>query len=55
VRESTEFADNSEFPDVGSLGEHVYGDPDSADQVARMTRGAPFGEADLLAAGGPRE
>jgi pyruvate dehydrogenase E1 component alpha subunit len=54
VQESVEFADDSDFPDVGSLGEHVYGDADSADQVARMTRGAPFGEADLLTAGGPR-
>ena len=54
VQESIEFADDSDFPDVGSLGEHVYGDADSADQVARMTRGAPFGEADLLTAGGPR-
>ena len=55
VQEAVEFADNSDFPDEGSLGEHVYGDPDSAEQVARMTSGAPFGEADLLASGGPRE
>jgi pyruvate dehydrogenase E1 component alpha subunit len=54
VREAVEFADGSDFPDVGSLGEHVYGDEGSAEQVARMTRGAPFGEADLLASGGPR-
>jgi pyruvate dehydrogenase E1 component alpha subunit len=54
VREAVKFADDSEFPDVGSLGEHVYGDPASGEQVARMTAGAPFGEADLLAAGGPR-
>jgi pyruvate dehydrogenase E1 component alpha subunit len=54
VREAVEFADNSEPPDVSSLGEHVYGDPDSAEQHARMTGGAPFGEADLLTTGGPR-
>jgi len=55
VREAVEFADDSDFPDEGSLGEHVYGDRDSAEQVARMTSGAPFGEADLLATGGPGE
>jgi pyruvate dehydrogenase E1 component alpha subunit len=55
VRDAVEFADGSELPDVGSLGEHVYGDPASAEQVACMTAGAPFGEADLLAAGGPRQ
>jgi pyruvate dehydrogenase E1 component alpha subunit len=54
VQEAVEFADQSAEPDVGSLGEHVYGDPASAEQFARMHRGAPFGEADLLAAGGPR-
>ena len=48
VREAVEFADNSAQPDVQSLGEHVYGDPASAEQVARMTGGAPFGEAELL-------
>ena len=54
VREAVEFAEHSAEPDVQSLGEHVYGDPASAEQVARMTGGAPFGEAELLAAGGPR-
>jgi len=53
VREAVEFADQSAEPDAGSLGEHVYGDPGSAEQVARMGAGAPFGEAELLAAGGP--
>jgi len=53
VREAVEFADHSAGPDAGSLGEHVYGDPGSAEQVARMGAGAPFGEAQLLAAGGP--
>jgi pyruvate dehydrogenase E1 component alpha subunit len=54
VEAAVEFADQSELPDVGSLGEHVYGDPASAEQVACMTVGAPFGEAELLATGGPR-
>jgi len=48
VREAAEFAEQSAEPDVASLGEHVYGDSDSAQQVARMTGGAPFGEAELL-------
>jgi pyruvate dehydrogenase E1 component alpha subunit len=48
VREAVEYADGSPEPDVGSLGEHVYGDPDSAEQVARIGGGAPFGEAELL-------
>jgi pyruvate dehydrogenase E1 component alpha subunit len=54
VREAVEFADASPEPDVGSLGEHVYGDPDSDEQVARMAAGAPFGEAELVRAGGPQ-
>ena len=41
-------------PDVESLGEHVYGDPDSAEQVERMAVGAPFGESTLIRAGGPQ-
>jgi pyruvate dehydrogenase E1 component alpha subunit len=54
VREAVQFADSSPEPDVGSLGEHVYGDPASAEQVARMTDGAPAGEAELILEGGPR-
>jgi pyruvate dehydrogenase E1 component alpha subunit len=54
VAEAVEFAENSDEPDVESLGEHVYGDPDSAEQVARMSVGAPFGERTLLLEGGPR-
>ena len=49
VDEATEFAEASAEPDVASLGEHVYGDPNSAEQAARMAAGAPFGEAALLA------
>jgi pyruvate dehydrogenase E1 component alpha subunit len=48
VREAVEFADRSAEPEIQSLGEHVYGDPGSAEQVARMAVGAPFGEAGLL-------
>ncbi|MDP9294783.1 MAG: thiamine pyrophosphate-dependent enzyme [Actinomycetota bacterium] len=54
VAEAVEFADRSPEPDVESLGEHVYGDPNSSDQVARMAAGAPFREAELLLRGGPR-
>ena len=54
VREAVEFAERSPEPDLESLGEHVYGDPGSSDQVARMASGAPFGETDLLLRGGPR-
>src|SRR5829696_4673057 len=50
VREAVEFADASREPDVESLAEHLYGDAASAEQHARMRAGAPFGEADLLAA-----
>jgi pyruvate dehydrogenase E1 component alpha subunit len=53
VREAVEFADDSAEPDVESLGEHVYGDPGSAEQVARMAAGAPFGESQILGDGGP--
>jgi pyruvate dehydrogenase E1 component alpha subunit len=48
VQEAVERADASPEPDVQSLGEHVFGDPGSAEQVARMAPGAPFGEAELI-------
>ena len=51
VREAVEFADASGEPDVAGLGEHLYGDPDSGEQMSRMGGGAPYGEADLLAIG----
>jgi pyruvate dehydrogenase E1 component alpha subunit len=44
VRQAVEFADQSPEPDVGSLGEHLYGDPESERQLARMATGAPYGE-----------
>ena len=46
VQEAVEFAENSEAPDVGTLAEHVYGDPDSDEQFERMRSGAPFGEGE---------
>ncbi len=49
VQEAVEFADASDEPDLESLGEHLYGDPATAEQTERMATGAPFGEADLLA------
>ena len=49
VREAVEFADASPEPDPESLAQHLYGDPASAEQHARMRAGAPFGEAELLA------
>ena len=48
VREAVEFADASPEPDVESLAEHLYGDPASAEQHARMRAGAPFGESEVL-------
>jgi pyruvate dehydrogenase E1 component alpha subunit len=50
VRDAVEFAERSDQPDVGSLGEHVYGDPGTGEQFERMAPGAPFGEARLLTA-----
>jgi pyruvate dehydrogenase E1 component alpha subunit len=44
VNDAVEFAENSDEPDVGSLAEHVYGDPRTDDQFERMLSGAPFGE-----------
>ena len=44
VREAVEVADASPEPDVDSLGEHLYGDPESERQLARMATGAPYGE-----------
>jgi pyruvate dehydrogenase E1 component alpha subunit len=54
VRDAVEFAEQSAEPDVDSLGEHVYGDPGTAEQFERMAAGAPFGEARLLRAGSPQ-
>jgi pyruvate dehydrogenase E1 component alpha subunit len=54
VHNAVEFADASPEPDVESLGEHVYGDEDSAEQVAPMAVGAPYGERTMILEGGAR-
>jgi pyruvate dehydrogenase E1 component alpha subunit len=48
VKDAVAFAEDSEEPDVDSLAEHVYGDPDHREQFARMRPGSPFGEATLV-------
>jgi pyruvate dehydrogenase E1 component alpha subunit len=53
VSEAVEFADASPEPELESLGEHLYGDERSAEQLARMAPGAPWGEATLVEGGVP--
>ncbi len=48
VAEAVAFAEGSDEPDVGSLAEHVYGDPHFQEQFARMQPGSPFGETTLV-------
>jgi pyruvate dehydrogenase E1 component alpha subunit len=48
VKEAVAFAEDSDEPDVDSLAEHVYGDPDYQEQFARMRPGSPFGETTLV-------
>jgi pyruvate dehydrogenase E1 component alpha subunit len=48
VKDAVAFAEDSEEPDVDSLAEHVYGDPDFQEQFARMQPGSPFGETTLV-------
>ena len=48
VKDAVAFAEESDEPDVGSLAEHVYGDPDFQEQFARMQPGSPFGETTLV-------
>jgi len=52
VEDAVRFADASDAPDVGSLAEHVYGDPAFPEQFARMRPGSPFGEEELVFARG---
>ena len=52
VTEAAEFAEDSPFPDVDSLARHVYGDPDTAEQFARMGPGSPYGERELVLTSG---
>jgi pyruvate dehydrogenase E1 component alpha subunit len=44
-------AEASPEPPVEALAAHVYGDPGSAAQCARMALGGPFGERELVLAG----
>jgi pyruvate dehydrogenase E1 component alpha subunit len=48
VKEAVVFAEESDPPDVDSLAEHVYGDPDYREQFSRMRPGSPFGETSLV-------
>jgi pyruvate dehydrogenase E1 component alpha subunit len=48
VNEAVEFAEQSEPPALDSLARHVYGDPETPEQFARMMRGSPFGERELV-------
>ena len=44
-------AEASPEPPVDELARHVYGDPATAAQFARMAPGSPFGERELVLAG----
>jgi pyruvate dehydrogenase E1 component alpha subunit len=48
IKEAVAFAEDSEPPDVDSLAEHVYGDPNYREQFSRMQPGSPFGETSLV-------
>jgi pyruvate dehydrogenase E1 component alpha subunit len=48
IAEAVAFAEDSDEPDVDSLAEHVYGDPNYQEQFARMRPGSPFGETTLV-------
>lgn len=48
VQKAVEFAENSDEPSLDSLAEHVYGDPNTNEQFARMEIGSPFGERELV-------
>jgi pyruvate dehydrogenase E1 component alpha subunit len=51
VEQSVEAAEASPEPPVSSLSQHLYGDPASAEQFARMSPGSPFGERELVLEG----
>ena len=51
VEEAVAFAERSAEPAVDTLGHHVYGDPATARQFARMAPGSPFGEIELVLRG----
>ncbi len=44
-------AEASPEPPVSELASHVYGDPATAEQFARMAPGSPYGERELVLAG----
>ena len=48
VKDAVAFSEGSDEPDVDSLAEHVYGDPQFQEQFARMQPGSPFGETTLV-------
>ena len=48
IKDAVAFAEDSDPPDVDSLAEHVYGDPDYREQFSRMQPGSPFGETTLV-------
>jgi pyruvate dehydrogenase E1 component alpha subunit len=52
VADAVKFAERSEPPPLSALARHVYGDPDTPQQVARMLPGSPFGERELVLEGG---
>jgi pyruvate dehydrogenase E1 component alpha subunit len=51
IAEAVRFAEQSPAPDVRTLARGVYA-PGSAEQFARMLPGSPFGERELVFAGG---
>jgi pyruvate dehydrogenase E1 component subunit alpha len=51
VAEAVEFAESNPAPELDSLAAGVYA-PGSAEQFARMLPGSPFGERELVYAGG---
>jgi pyruvate dehydrogenase E1 component alpha subunit len=51
VQAAVDAAERSPEPDVATLAHHVYGDPATAEQFARMAPGSPFGERELVLEG----
>jgi pyruvate dehydrogenase E1 component alpha subunit len=51
VERAVAAAEASPEPPVEALAAHVYGDPGTAGQFARMAPGSPFGERELVLAG----
>jgi pyruvate dehydrogenase E1 component alpha subunit len=51
VEQAVAFAERSSEPRVDTLAHHVYGDPATPRQFARMAPGSPFGERELVLGG----